>query len=607
MKKFLCLATFYVIVLIGFSQPQHRSGFKLLNQKIIKAPDISPLGADLSVVNFFPGQSDYIYYTPVGNTFYDTQTYNSGNLMNRLYSFPDETIGATWMHKGETGVPDRGTGYNYFDGTQWGEQQPHLGAASNTGFPSYAPWGANGEIIAHYNYVAGVGPIILLRRETKGEGDWQQSTLQPPAGSHSLVWHTMVTSGANHEFIHVLALVYDDPYMGQDDALLYYRSSDGGVTWDINGVIIDGLGSDYYPSISSLKYSWAQPVGNTIAFTFGFDEFDGLVFKSNDNGTTWQKIVVYDSPFDPMNVPDDIDYYGCGDGTSAITLDAEGNAHVIFGRMIRVREAATWYYSPLSSEGVIYWNESMPALDSTTVSSYTLDNLIASGNLIGWITGDVTISNDQPNYGVGLTSQPQVSIDGNGEMSVVYSAISPENMLEGIYYRHLYFTRSSDGGATWSEPYPLNGDVEFGFSECVYPALAPHYNSKIQVLFQEDYTPGTGAGFGLGEEHFMQFLTLVLFTTDNKQFEKETGFEVSQNYPNPASNSTQICVNLENTSKVTLYITDIPGKVLTVQNAGIMNAGMNYMTVDVSMLNSGVYFYTVQVNDKKISRKLVIQ
>ena len=29
----------------------------------------------------------------------------------------------------------------------------------------------------------------------------------------------MMTSGANHEYIHLLALVYDDPYIGQDDAL----------------------------------------------------------------------------------------------------------------------------------------------------------------------------------------------------------------------------------------------------------------------------------------------------------------------------------------------------------------------------------------------------
>jgi hypothetical protein len=607
MRKILCFTAVFAFILGGFAQlPQRGFDFKLLNEMKAKAPDVSPDGADLSIINFFPGQTDNIYFSTIGNTYFDTQTYNSGNLMNRIYSYPDETIGATWMHVGETGTPDRGTAYNYFDGTEWGEQQPHIGAASKTGFPSYAPWGPGGEVVSHYQYISGDGPIKILRRETKGVGTWLESTLLPPAGNHSLVWHSMVTSGVNHEFIHLLALVYDDPYLGQDDALLYYRSSDGGVTWDINGVVIEGLGDTYYPSIPSLKYSWAQPVGNTIAFTFGFDEFDGLVFKSTDNGTTWQKTVVYDSPYDPLDVPSTIDTYGSGDGTSAIVLDANGMAHVVFSRMLRSHSGTTWYYSPLGSEGVIYWNETMPSLDSTIVSSYTLDNLLSNGNLVGWITGDVTIVEGQPDYGVSLTSQPQLSISPDGELGLVYTAVSPENKLGSDYYRHLYFTRSMDGGSTWSEPYPLNEDIEFSFSECVFPALAPLYSSKMQVLFQEDYTPGTGEGNGLGEENYMKFLTLLLYTTDSKEFDKESGLEVSQNYPNPATRSTQVCVNLKKSTPVTVRITDLPGKTLQVSDKGLLTAGVNYLTVDVSSLKSGVYYYTVEANNQKVTRKLVV-
>jgi len=576
-----------------------------------KEPEISPEGAQTSIIDYFPGNKNYsVWTTIIGNTYFDTQTYNSGNLMNRIYTFPDGTIGATWMHVGETGTPDRGTAYNYFDGMQWGTQDPHLGSDPKTGFPSYAAWGPNGEIVANYKYIAGDGPIKLLRRETRGTGDWQESTLSPPSGNHSLVWHSMITSGDNHEFIHVLALVYDDPYLGQDDALLYYRSSDGGVTWDINGVVIDGLGADFYPSIPSLKYSWAQPVGNTIAFTFGFDEFDGLVFKSNDNGDTWQKTVVYDSPFDPMNVPSNIETYGCGDGTSAITLDSQGKAHVVFGRMLRSRSASTWYYSPLGSEGLIYWDELMPALDSTIVSSYTLENLAAAGNLVGYITpttATLNITSNQPDYGVGLTSQPQLSVYNDSEFSLVYSAISPECKLQGIYYRHLYFTRTLDGGLTWSDPFELNYDIEFSFSECVFPALAPYYDSKIQVLYQEDFTPGTGEGFGLGEENYMTFLELPLYNDGIKENGKSTGIEVSQNYPNPAHNLTQIAVKLEKPSIVSFKVTDIPGKTLKLREQHKMNAGTNFITVDVSDLPIGIYFYTIQVNDQKVTRKFVVQ
>jgi len=72
----------------------------------------------------------------------------------------------------------------------------------------------------------------------------------------------------------------------------YYRSSDGGDSWDVEGEIIDGLGEDYFTSINALSYAWANPVGSTIAFTYGFDEFGGNIFKSIDDGDNWEIIEV---------------------------------------------------------------------------------------------------------------------------------------------------------------------------------------------------------------------------------------------------------------------------------------------------------------------------
>jgi hypothetical protein len=191
--------------------------------------------------------------TIIGTTWYDLQSYT--NLMQRMWAYPDGTIGATWMSAGQDLVPERGTGYNYFDGNAWGTATPHVGPADRMGWPSYAPWGPDGEIISQYRYVAGSGTINFYKRVNKGQGDWTETLLNPPAGN-SLVWHSMITSGENNEYIHLLAYTYDVAYQGQTNALLYYRSSDGGETWDIEGVVIDGLGPDYFPTIHSLTYSW---------------------------------------------------------------------------------------------------------------------------------------------------------------------------------------------------------------------------------------------------------------------------------------------------------------------------------------------------------------
>ena len=609
MKKQLLLFGIFLLVTSGFAQKKYATESWPLVHPQLRAPQIDPNGENLIPGPFIIGQKER-NMTVIGNTYFDTQTNGSCNLMNRIYKHPDGKIGATWMYTGVNGIPDRGTAYNFFDGTSWGSQAPHLGNDSRNGFPCYAPWGPNGEVIAHYEYILNDGAIKILRRENKGTGDWQESVLAPPVGNYSIVWHSMITSGANHEYLHMLALVYDDPYQGQDDALLYYRSPDGGVTWDINGIIIDGLGVDYFPTISSLKYSWAQPVGNTIAFTYGFNQFDGLIFKSTDNGDTWQKIVAYKSPFDPYALPGISPTFGGGDGTSAIALDSQGKAHVIFGRMMHIYDVETtppggWYFYP-NTEGLIYWNEDMSQLDSTIISSYTLDFLAAGGNLIGWVyPPDTTLvrPTGQPNYGVGLTTGPEIGIDDNDNLFVVYAALAPENFSGDYYYRHLYGNSSPDGGITWNGIRDLNTDVQFLFSECVYPAVSPSVDDKVHVVFQEDPTPGTGSG----EENMIDYMDFDkdLFV-GMPRFNQSAGFEVSKNYPNPAIHFTHFGLRLKKAADVTVILTNITGQTIKRMDLGTMNSGNNQITMDVSGLAAGIYFYSVQADDQKVTNKMVV-
>jgi len=610
MKKFLLITGIFLIIASGFAQKKYLTDSWPLTDPQLCSPQITPDWNDIIPGPFIIGHKER-NFTVIGNTWFDTQTYNSGNLMNRIYEFPDGTIGATWMYKASSGATDRYTAYNYYNGSAWGTATVQLGTDSYDGFPSYAPWGPDGEVVAHYNYIAGDGTVKILRREHKGTGDWQESVLLPPDGNHSIVWQSMITSGTNHEYMHILAFVYDDPYMGQDDALLYYRSPDGGVTWDINGIIIDGLGVDYFPVISALKYSWAQPVGNTIAFTYGFGQFDGLIFKSTDNGDTWTKIVAYKAPFDPYDLPTLSPTFGGGDGSSAIALDSEGKVHVIFGRMRHIYDTETtppggWYFYPVT-EGLIYWNEDMPQLDSTIVSSFTLDSLAAHGNLIGWvIPADTTIEipQGQPNYGVGLTTGPQIGIDGNNNIFVVWTALAPECFSGDYFYRHLYANSTTDGGLTWNGIKRLNKGVEFLFSECVFPAVAPIVDQKVHVVFQEDATPGTGSG----EENFidhMDFDKELIVGMFRKDQPKE--FEVSNPYPNPAVEFTRIGLKLEKPAFVTLTVSNLMGQIVTSRDMGRLNSGNNTVEMNVSGLPAGIYFYSVQVENQEVIRKMVVE
>jgi hypothetical protein len=607
MKRFVLLLFAAFITFNAAAQLRPISDGKRLLYPQLSPPDVAPDQVS-GTPALQPGQK-MMNVTVIGDTWYDTQTYNSGNLMNRIYQYPDGTIGATWMFKAATPPPDRGTAYNYFDNVAWHGMSNHLGGDANNAFPSYAPWGPNGEVVVHYQYVAGDGPLKILRRETKGTGVWQESVLNPPDGNYSLVWHSMITSGPNHEYLHILAYLYDDPYMGQDDALLYYRSPDGGVTWDINGVIIDGLGSAYFPTMSSLKYSWAQPIGNTIAFTYGFDQFDGLVFKSEDNGTTWQKFVVYQAPYSPFGLPDQTNYFGCGDGTSAIVLDSQGKAHVAFGRMVRVYDVVTsppggWYFVP-GTEGMIYWDESMPPLDSTTVSTYTLDFLQEGGYLAGKVFPDTSfdIPDGQPNYGVGLTSGPQWALGASDQLYLVWSALSPRHFSGDYYYRHIFINATVDGGKSWTGIKDLTSDFYFSYSECVFPALAPLVNQKVNVVLQEDFTPGTGSG----EEAFMDFIEFPKeYFVGTPETKEMSSFRVSECRPNPAGNTTTLLVRLERPADLRVTLSSAIGQ--SVRNFDLgETSGEVPVTLDLTGVQKGIYFLTVNAGGEKITRKVIVE
>ena len=543
----------------------------------------------------------------MGDTYYDLQSYV--NVMPRMHAYDDGTVGATWHYRGETVPPDpdRGAGYNYYDGSSWGTQIDHVGPADRHGWPNYAAWGPNGEIICVYKYVANAGPILFFRRETKGEGDWIESQLDAPEGN-SIVWQSMLTSGENHEFIHVLAYTYDIEYQGQTNALLYYRSNDGGVTWD-SPVVFDELGPDYFSSVDAMTYTWANPVGNTIAFSYGFNEWGAMIFKSYDNGDNWESMDVYTTPFDQLDPPSDSPPIPCGAGTSAIALDSQGKAHVVFGRSGVIYEGGTYYWYPWT-DGLIYWNEDMEPLDTTIISSYTLEYLEEGGNLIGYVQGDYTVVEGQPNYQQTICDWPVLSIDDDDNMFVAYSCFAPDYLTgEQYIYKHIFATASWDGGASWTESQDLVTDIQFLFSECVYTQGPVKINDIFHVAFQEDFQPGIAEWLNNHEIHENRMFHLALpkdmFVGVNEN-EQTLSYEMSDLYPNPANSSVYFRLRTEYNTNIEVNVLNSVGQLVLSEDHGLMTAGSNKLNFDVSSFGAGIYYCIVNVDGQTTSRKLVV-
>ena len=606
MKKHVLLSLLIVVAIFAFGQNKYgqiTGPNKNLMLKHVKLhPDqMTHFNGELSDFRSTNGEN-------IGTTWYDAQTINYGNVMQRIWAYSDGTIGATWtgMGPGAPGVPDRGCAYNYFDNTSWGEADLHVGPDDRMGPPCYAPWGENGEIVSQYKYIADEGPMMLYLRENKGAGEWQEIQLDGPEGV-SLVWQAMITSGEENEYIHILAYTYDAVYMGQENALLYYRSSDGGDSWDIDGEIIDGLGEDYLLTINVLSYAWANPVGSTIAFTYGFDEFGGRLFKSDDHGDSWSIIEVFNSPFSGIDPPTETNMFPCGIGTSACALDSEGMAHVVFPRMRKAFAAgeASWY--PYT-DGLIYWNETMDVLDTTVISSNTLEFLEAGGYLIGWLDETLEIPDGQPNYANALWGFPQISIDAEDNMFVATSTITNEDNGE-FNYRRIFVNSSWNGGLSWEGQVNVTNEVSQMFSECAFPAMAPVIDNEVHIVYQEDYLPGFHEWL---DDHVAVENLMVAISFDKDIFVgveeeiKHSTIKLSEGYPNPVENLINFELKLNNKASVNMSLINIVGQIVRVENIGEQQAGIVTLSLDVSELMTGTYFCTIEVDHQKFSRKVII-
>ncbi|MBT8326126.1 MAG: T9SS type A sorting domain-containing protein [Bacteroidia bacterium] len=101
-------------------------------------------------------------------------------------------------------------------------------------------------------------------------------------------------------------------------------------------------------------------------------------------------------------------------------------------------------------------------------------------------------------------------------------------------------------------------------------------------------------------KRFLQiaFLTLFISTAAFATGDVKLG----QNYPNPANEKTYVEVQFSS-PQATLTISNILGKTLEVKT--LPNSGT--FVVDVTNLPTGIYFYTLEADGEKVTKKMTVK
>ena len=636
MKK---IFTYLATILFCGTLSAQTSQIKLKNGQVMMNSPINQIGGNevLSqlITNPNPNtvaqkSTNTINDIQIGTTTYDLQS--NASVDNRLIRHNDGTISATWTMSSQfsASYTDRGTGYNYHDGSSWAPDPSARLESSRGGWPSILTTGSGKEIAITHN--TDNGYLLMTHRPSKGSGAWTEqiiSSMDSNGVYTDIIWNRAVVGGTNNESIHMVGVIAPTGlggtlYNGLDGALVYYRSQDGGATWDIKDLQLPTLDTSKYIGFDGDGYAIAAQ-GETVVIAFfgGWD--DSVLLKSTDNGNTWNSTVFLDFPVDKYVTDSGLDLDGDAimdtmystDGAGTILLDNNGMAHIFYGNMVLLdsdlSDATSSFYP--STTGIMYWNENMGADDyannpiiDPSVWYCSLSQMIASAQDLD---GDGLLNYvDYPLYYMAVDCMPSAGIDNQGNIFVSYSSMM-ENIDNGSQnFRHVHAIKSTDGGTTWSTPKDITPwDAWGGAQECVFARMDRNVDDKLRLIYQKDFEPGLAVR---GDEdiidmNYIQYLEVDTFelsststSIDNNNLDLK--FSI---YPNPVNNNLTLDFTSENSNKSILSLTNIIGEKIREFQINTV-AGINTFNLNLEGINNGVYFINFINNSSKSTKKFII-
>jgi len=562
----------------------------------------------------------------VGTSTYDLQT--NATVMDRILRHNDGTISVAWTRSSEfnTSYTDRGTGYNFYDGTAWGNQPTSRLESSRCGWPSMLATNSGKEIAIAHNTANSY--FQMTYRNTIGSGTWTEQIVSSQDSNgiyRDLVWNRSAIGGINGESIHMIGVTAPTGlsgtiYNGLDGALLYYRSQDAGVTWDIQDMQLPTIDSSMFTRFGGDSYA-IKAQGEIVCIAFFGEWDDTFIMKSTDNGNTWTKTIVLDFPVDKYTTDAGLDLDMDGvmdtlystDGSGALLLDHNGDAHVFAGNM-RILDAdladGGSSYFP-GTNGLLYWNESYGPDTTGQVS-----NSLWWSNSMSIIAGAEDMDGDSllnfvdiAIYYSSLSSMPSCGIDVNGTIYVSFSSVMEGYDSGAQNFRHVNIIKSYDGGMNWTDPIDITPITMFlGMSECVFASMERDVDDKVRLVYQRDMEPGLCVrgdedAVGMNDIVYLELDTnFVVSTINNNTIENNLTLEV---YPNPTKSQTTINFEIEKLSKVIINVVDVLGRSIYTNNT-TLSKGKHLAILNVENYDAGIYYINTQITGKTFTNKLVV-
>ncbi len=583
----------------------------------------------------------------LGKTFYDLQTNSSPG--RRIVLHADGTISAVWTASptDASGFPNRGTGYNYFDGTDWlTDRDTRIESTLRTGWPSIMTLEDGSDaIMAHESNTGG---FALSKNGSAGSTSFTTSSsailddVSQVGINRVPIWNRSVATNGK---IHTISNYW---FSDANNVPLVTRNGVGSPTtysrWNIaedkaevEHIILPGYDSTLYTSGGGDSYA-IDARDSIIAILIGGFADPVSLWKSTNNGETWTYTDVdqlqYKGLAGAKAALAALDTFNSNDGSLDVIIDNEGVVHAYWGLCralgsVSTTTGDTGYSGFLTSASLVHWKEGDTetqliggAVDRNgngqlDFNSETFASLGEGSVVPNGLSSAARVGNTN------LVTMPSASVDAEGNLFVIYS--SPiEDQLHFLLanFRDIHVMYSTDGGDTWGDPQNITQNATL---EDNFPCAAKMADDFLHLVYQEDETPGTflqnhspanGTHFNdlntikyaaVPTSDIMSDLLGNDVLTSVKEANQAKIFVVSQNQPNPFTGTSDVIIYLREGSDVTITVSDVLGNIVNEGNVGRLGAGNHTVTLDANGLTAGMYFYTLSTRDHSVTKKMQVK
>lgn len=338
--------------------------------------------------------------------------------------------------------------------------------------------------------------------------------------------------------------------------------------------------TNYHPVIIKTTdggITWGEPAQVQLG---GVEGIESIKYYWHDSLWTW--------PPWPHPPPRDERWYNMGYHAD-IVVDGQGNPHIT--GIITIASDDGWYpHEGTMATWHVYSNDGGTTWDATALyNNHFFDGQIGGLDMynrpyamstyngrflfFSWLDTDMSGANENDN--------PDIFIVGYDSEEHSYGVV--DNVTElGPYWHNAFYGTAS----------------QYVFSE-----TQNTFACELPFVFTEYTVPGDP----LSEMNF--------YYIDGYIYDEPVGynenpnpihFSVAQNFPNPAANNTSVLITTEIAGVINLKITNNLGK--TVHYKSVKNSALAHtFNLDVSNLNSGIYFYTVEIGTRSVTKKMIVK